>query len=79
MRLDELDTMIRTVCPITGLMGDGRVLYADEATVEQKAAADAMMAANIGMVTNEPAPAPEPTKAELQAQLAALAAKIEAL
>jgi hypothetical protein len=80
MKLYELDQLIKAVAPISGICIDPRRIdYLPEAAQAQIDAAEAIMDANIALVTNEPAPAPEPTKAELQAQLAALAAKIEAL
>lgn len=41
--LQELDAKIRSVCPIDGVCGDGFIFFQDIATLEQRAAAMAIM------------------------------------
>ena len=53
MNLPDLDTLIRTVAPIDGINSDGAIWFKPEATDEQKAAAQAIMDANLPNLTND--------------------------
>lgn len=44
MKLWELDEAIKAVCPIDGVSSEGAIWFKPEATEEQKAAAQAIMA-----------------------------------
>lgn len=50
MKLAELDALIRAVCPIDGIASDGRIDFKQEATDEQKAEAQALMAAHLAEI-----------------------------
>ena len=43
MKLYELNGLIEAVCPINGINSDGVIWFLPEATLEQKAAAQALM------------------------------------
>lgn len=47
MRIDELDQAIKQVCPIDGISSDGRIDFTDDATAEQRAAAQSLMDVNL--------------------------------
>ena len=48
MKLDQLDQIIRAVCPIDGISTDGAIAFKAEATQQQRDAATALMAQYIG-------------------------------
>lgn len=52
MKLYELDALIRAVAPIDGISFEGRIDFKPEATDAEKAAAQAIMDANIGSLSN---------------------------
>ena len=43
MKLQELDALIRVICPIEGINSNGIIWYAPEASPEQKAAAQVLL------------------------------------
>lgn len=43
MKLQEIDTLIKAVCPIEGVNSNGVIWFKPEATPEQKAAAQALI------------------------------------
>lgn len=43
MKLHELDTLIKTVCPIDGLNSNGEIAFTEEATDEQRQVAQALV------------------------------------
>ena len=43
MKIDELDTLIKSVCPIHGINSNGVIWYKDDATEEQKLQAQDLM------------------------------------
>ena len=45
MRLHKLDEAIRAICPIDGLDSNGNISFKDEATTQQRADAQALVAA----------------------------------
>ena len=47
MKLYELDEAIKAVCPIDGISCNGRIDYRPEATEQQRAAAQAIMDAEL--------------------------------
>ncbi len=47
MTIDALDQLIKTVCPIDGINSNGVLWFKPDATDEQKAAAQALMDANL--------------------------------
>lgn len=47
MKLFELDQAINAVCPIDGISSSGEIWFKPEATNEQKAAAQAIMDAEL--------------------------------
>lgn len=50
MQLWELDEQIRAVCPIEGINSDGLIFFANEATPQQRLAAQAIMDAHLSEV-----------------------------
>jgi hypothetical protein len=48
MKLHQLDELIKTVAPIYGINSEGVISFKDEANVAERAAAQAIMDANIG-------------------------------
>lgn len=56
MDIVTIDNLIKAVCPIYGVSSTGRIDYKDEATAEQRTAAQAIMDTNLpllGVVTPE--------------------------
>lgn len=51
MRIEDIDQLIQAVCPIDGCNSNGEIWFKPEATAQQKAAARAIMAANLGNST----------------------------
>lgn len=47
MNIENLDTLIKAVCPIYGVSSDGKIDFKPEATAQQKIDAQAIMATNI--------------------------------
>lgn len=47
MLIEQLDAMIRAVCPIDGVNSKGVIFFKPEATDEQKAAAQEVMAQHL--------------------------------
>lgn len=50
MKLYELHNLIKAACPIAGINSDGAIIFSHSATPEQKAAANAIMAANLSSI-----------------------------
>jgi hypothetical protein len=57
MKLHELDELIKTVCPISGISSEGVIWFLPDATQAEREAAQAIMDANIALVDDN---APEP-------------------
>lgn len=53
MKICELDNMIKAVCPIHGVNSDGVISFKDEATGEQRAAAQKIMEENFSSLSSE--------------------------
>lgn len=79
LHIDELSKKLATVAPVVGLSSDGRIDFEKDATKKQIAAAEAILKEEFPTMIPYHAPTKEPTKAELLAQVKALAAKIEAM
>ena len=47
MRIEELDAAIKAVCPIDGIDSGGGIAFKEEATAEQRQAAQTLMDANL--------------------------------
>jgi hypothetical protein len=47
MKLYELDELIKTVCPIDGINSNGVIFFREIANAEERAAAEALMAAHL--------------------------------
>lgn len=52
MKIAELDTMIKAVCPIDGINSAGVIWFKPEATPEQRAAAQALMDTNLSKLVS---------------------------
>jgi hypothetical protein len=50
MKLHELDQLIRSICPISGINTEGAIWFLPEATPEQRAAAQALMDEHLGSI-----------------------------
>jgi hypothetical protein len=53
MKIHELDQLIKTVCPISGINSEGVIWFLPEATPAQKAAAQALMDEHLASVETE--------------------------
>lgn len=50
MLIAELDTLIKAVCPIDGVDSNGGIQFAPQATPAERAAAQAVMDANLHLL-----------------------------
>lgn len=69
MRIDEIDVAIKAVCPIDGCNSNGTIFFQEAATAQERAAAQAIMDANLPTLDLSPAPAAPPAAAALAADL----------
>lgn len=53
MNIEDLDNLIKTVCPIDGVNSDGVVFFKAEATGEQRSAAQKIMDENLPLLDKE--------------------------
>lgn len=54
MNITKLHSLVAAVCPIAGVNSDGQISFLPEATAEQRAAAEGVVAANIGFLGEGP-------------------------
>ena len=52
MKIDELNDLVKAVCPIDGLNSDGVIWFKSVATQPQKDAARAIVSANLHLLVN---------------------------
>lgn len=79
MRIEALDAAIKAVCPIDGVDSNGGISFKPEATDEQRAAARAIMDAELPTLDLSPPVFVAPTKEDLMAEVQQLMQKINSL
>lgn len=53
MNIAKLHALVQAVCPITGVDSEGRISFAEDATTAQKAAAQSVVDANLGLLAED--------------------------
>jgi len=50
MTIEELDALVKTICPILGLSEKGEIWFHEDATEEQRASAFSVVNENVGLL-----------------------------